>query len=877
MALATGTKLGPYEIQSPLGAGGMGEVYRARDTRLKRDVALKVLPEAFASDPDRMLRFQREAEVLASLNHPNIAAIYGVEERALVMELVEGATLPCPVPLETALQYAKQIAEALEYAHERGVIHRDLKPANVKVTADAVVKLLDFGLAKAIEDPRGTGEDPSQSPTLTLGATRMGVILGTAAYMSPEQASGKTADRRADIWSFGAVLFEMLSGKKAFEGESVSDTLASVLKLEPEWDALPKDTPAAVKTLVRRCLTKDRKQRLQAIGEARIVLEQPKAETAPAQAEGRATKNWAAWAVAAVLAVATAGLGFVAYRHAAEPAPRAAKLSLLPPENGGFFTANSLFSVSPDGREVVFPATVGGKSSLWVRSLDSLTARPLAGTDGATFPFWSPDSRSVGFFADGKLKRIDLAGSSVVTLCDAGPGRGGSWSPNGVILFVPGTLTGVFRVSAAGGTATPVTVLDGGAGENAHRYPWFLPDGRHYLYTARNLNREKTIVYLADIEANDDRKTRRAIFSVNSNVVYAPPGYLLFTRDQTLMAQPFNTAEGRLAGDPQPIADRLSYVSLDIRGAFSVSENGVLAYLSGSLFGEQLTWVDRSGKELGVVSRSGFYQWPFLSPDGKTIVVDRVDLRSSAFDLWLLNPEHGTETRFTFGPGSSQFPIWSPDGSRVAFRGPRADTATVTIYQRATSGATQSEVLDTMPASEATHPLDWSHDGRYLVEQRIDVKTGLDIWVLPFFGDRKAFPYLNSPYNEGYARLSPDGRWLVYQSNESTRDEIYVGTFPTLTRKWQISANGGNHPRWSRDGKELFFIADGKMMAVPVKSGPQFDYGAPHALFDARMSTVGDRWYDVATDGRFLIPRQLEDARQDPMTVVLNWQAGLKR
>jgi Tol biopolymer transport system component/predicted Ser/Thr protein kinase len=730
-----------YRITAKLGEGGMGEVYRATDTKLGREVAIKVLPESFAQDPGRMARFEREAQVLASLNHPNIAQIYGVEDRALVMELVEGETLAGPLRLETALDYARQVAQALEYAHERGVIHRDLKPANIKVTPEGTVKLLDFGLAKAIEDPRGTGEDPSQSPTLTLGATRMGVILGTAAYMSPDQASGRTADRRADIWSFGAVLYEMLAGKKAFAGESVSDTLASVLKVEPEWDALPRDTPAPIRTLVRRCLTKDRKQRLQAIGEARIALEQPWTEAAPAQAKARA-KAWMTWAVAAVLAVATAAFGYVAYRHAAEPAPRVTRLSLLPPENGSIFTADSLFSVSPDGREVVFPATVGGKSSLWVRSLDSLTARPLAGTDGAAYPFWSPDSRSVGFFADGKLKRIELASSSVVTLCDAGPGRGASWSPNGVIIFAPGALTGISRVFEAGGTATPVTVLDAAAGENAHRYPWFLPDGRHFLYTARNLNREKSVLYLADIEANDVRKTQRAILSVNSNVVYAPPGYLLFARDQTLMAQPFDAAKGRVAGDPQPIADRLSYVNLNILGAFSVSQNGVLAYLSGSLFGEQLTWVDRSGKELGVVSRSGFHQWPSLSPDGKTVVVDRVDLRSAAFDVWLLNPERGTETRLTFGPRSGRFPIWSPDGSRVAFLGPRS--ANETIYQRSTSGAARDEVVDTVPAPAGGRPQDWSHDGRYLVEQRFGAKTAVDIWVLPLFGDRKAFPYLNS-------------------------------------------------------------------------------------------------------------------------------------
>ena len=492
MPLSAGTRLGPYEILAPLGAGGMGEVYRARDTKLKRDVALKVLPDAFASDPARMARFQREAEVLASLNHPNIAHLNGIEERALVMELVEGQTLPCPLPVETALAYAKQIADALEYAHEKGVVHRDLKPANIKITPDGVVKVLDFGLAKAIDDPLPS-TDPSNSPTLTLGATRVGMILGTAAYMSPEQASGHQADRRADIWSFGAVLYEMLAGQRAFPGESAADTLATVMKLDPDWEAIPKDTPVAIQKLLRRCLTKDRKHRLQAIGEARIALENPGRDLPATVTATAPSRSRLSWVLTAVSILAAAALAFVHFREPKEES-RTIKLLVPPPENA---TAIGLVMVSPDGRRVAFVAAISGKNSIWVRDVDSLTARPLAGTEGGMPLAWSPDSRFLAFSTaapDRKLKKIDLASGSVLTIFDARDSiiREASWG-NGVIVFLQQTSIGLgiglMRIPETGGTPTQVTAINTAAGEGGHFSPWFLPDGRHFLYTADNRDR----------------------------------------------------------------------------------------------------------------------------------------------------------------------------------------------------------------------------------------------------------------------------------------------------------------------------------------------------------------------------------------------------
>jgi serine/threonine protein kinase len=879
MNMTPGTKLGPYEIQTLLGKGGMGEVYRARDTKLKREVALKVLPEEFARDPGRMVRFQREAEVLASLNHPNIAHIYGVEESALAMELVEGETLAGPLPIDTALNYAKQIAEALEYAHERGVIHRDLKPANIKITPDGAVKLLDFGLAKAAEEG-ATPADASNSPTLTLGATSVGVILGTAAYMSPEQASGKIADRRSDIWSFGAVLYEMLSGKQTFAGESVSDTLASVLKVDPDWRALPQNTPASIVKLMRRCLTRDRKQRLQAIGEARIVLENPAAED-PAPVATAPSRPQFGWVILALFAVISVAFGFVAWKHVREEPPRIAKLFFPLPEketvSGGSPPATA---VSPDGQRIAYEALVDGKGELWVRELGNSEPRKLAeGSSG--MPFWAPDSRRLGFFAEGKLKKIDVTGGPAVTIADAQAttgGRGpwcGSWNQDDIIVF--GRITSpLFRVSAAGGSPTILTDLDASRHETAHFAPWFLPDGHHFLYVALSSDAEKTGLYVTDLAA----KTRKLVMIGNARTTYVAPGYLLFVRDGTLLAQPFDVGKLETTGDAVPVAEQVDVFNAGVgltMGYFAASQNGVLVYTSGRALGSvQLTWFSRTGRKLDTVSTPGQVVGFSLSPDGTRVALVRRDPQVGRSDLWIRDLARGVESRMTssaIGGG----PVWSADGTHIFFASRPFDK----VYQKAANNTGAEEVVD----SGAKLPMDASRDGRYLVMTtagNIPRTTGLDIWVLPLFGDRKPFPYLETEFQDDQPRLSPDGRWLAYRSNESKRSEIYVVSFPQPGGKWHISTTGGREPVWNHDGRELYYYSlDNKIMAVDIKpsvpESPQLQFGVPRALFEVRIFTIDNPSFDVSKDGRFLLPILVEQEVSTPMTVVLNWPQLLKR
>jgi Tol biopolymer transport system component len=916
MALTLGTRLGPYEILAPLGAGGMGEVYRARDTTLHRDVAIKVLPDLFANDAERLARFTREAQTLAALNHPNIAHIHGLESsgnvRALVMELVEGEDLSQriargPMPLDEALPIARQIAEALEAAHEQGIIHRDLKPANIKLRADGVAKVLDFGLAKAMESGASIGDagaaNPTNSPTITSPAMTMrGMILGTAAYMAPEQAKGKPVDKRADIWAFGCVLYEMLAGRRAFQGDDVSTTLAAVLLKDPDWQVMPGSTPVALRRLLTRCLTKDPRARLRDIGEARVRIDEllsgaPDEAGAPiitpAGSGWRRAVPWAAAGALALVAMLIAAVG--ALRPAGDvPQAPPVQFTIAPPENTSFGgppgggTGNAPHvAVSPDGQHVAFVARAQSTYQVWLRPVATLAARPIPGTEGGAFPFWSPDSRFIGFFADGKLKKVAIAGGPSVTLCDAPTGRGGTWSRDNVIVFSPSGIgtehSGLLRVSSGGGVPTTATTVDPATGETHHRWPHFLPDGRHFLYTASTGTccppAKPAVVRIGSLDPNEAIVT---LFQAESSASYAS-GHLLFARDETLMAQPFDLDTRQPTGGAFPLAEHVATEGSRYVGA-SVSENGTLVYAhGGSQAALQLTWVDRAGGALGTVGDAAPYVNLWLSPDERRVAVAMATGSPTNLDIWIIDLARNVPLRLTFSPLSEGSPVWSPDGSRVAFES--AQSGQASIRQRLVNGAAGDEPLlegSTLPGSrmQNTTPSDWSADGRYLAYTQRTSSTTSDVWVLPLFGDRKAFPLLKTEFVETSGVFSPDGRWIAYTTNEAGQPNVYVQPFPGAGGKYQVSRDGGSHPVWRADGKELFYLGpDATLMAVPIDTTNLFDIGAPQALFPTgapRFNT--SRVYAVTKDGkRFLVNSRPQQASGTPLTVVLNWTAAIQR
>ncbi len=903
MSLVPGTRLGVYEIAAQIGVGGMGEVYQATDTRLKRQVAIKVLPASVAADAARLARFQREAEVLASLNHPNIAQIHGLEESggitALVMELVEGPTLADriaqgAIPVDDALPIAKQIAEALEAAHEPGIIHRDLKPANIKVRSDGTVKVLDFGLAKALE-PAGVGRDfspagspgLSMSPTLSLQATQAGMILGTAGYMSPEQARGKVVDRRADIWAFGAVLFEMLTGRRAFAGDDVSITLASVLMKEPEWSALPADIPAALGTYLRRCLHKDPRQRVQAIGDVRLALEGA-FETAGPQAAPARVQTRAGWrrvaaltAGALVLVVLTGGAVWYAMRP---PAPRVTRVTITPPAAAALSIQGNDrdLAIAPDGSRVVYVGANG--TQIFVRALDAL--EPVAIFTGAPRgPFASPDGQWIGF-VDGatSLKKVAMTGGPAVTLAALdGTTRGATWAPDGTIIVATfGTATGLQRVSAAGGTPEVLTTPDRAQGEADHLWPELLPGGRAVLFTiiAVTGGLDAAQVAVLDLETG----ARTVLVRGGSHAHYVSSGHLVYAAAGTLRAVAFDLDRLETRGTPVPVVPEVVTATLGGVDAV-VAADGTLAYVSGGAGGagpqRTLVWVTRQGQETAIAAPPRAYVYPRIAPDGASVVLWGTDQEN---DLWRWDVTRTTLTRLTFDAAVDGHPAWTPDGRRLIFSSERAGARN--LYGQAADGTGTVERLTESPNQQ--HGAAVSPDGTRVIFFELAPKTGADVMQLQLDGTRRVTPLVQTPFVEQNGILSPDGRWLAYEANDSGRFEVYVRPFPDVNRGlWQVSTGGGTRPLWARTGQELFYASlTGAIMRVGVERGPSWAATTPTLLIKEGYVTVPGgnpgRTYDISPDGqRFLLLKAGDGSGQTAapasLIVVQHFDEELKR
>ena len=870
-----GTTLSHYKVLEKIGQGGMGEVYRAEDTNLSREVAIKVLPEKFTQDPQRLARFEREAKLLAQLNHPNIAAIYGFEKAEgvhfLALELVEGETLAervakGPLPVEEALGVCRQIAEGVEAAHENGVIHRDLKPANVKVTPEGKVKILDFGLAKAFEE-EVAAEDMSQSPTLTEEMTRAGVILGTAAYMSPEQAKGKSVDKRADVFAFGAVLYELLTGKRAFEGETITETLASILKGEPDWQLLPQATPLKIHDLLLKCLRKEIHRRQQDIGDVRIDIEDTLADPSAAALSIKIQPGWKRaipWSLAAVLGI-TAVL--LALQTLLEPTTDNSPqwFTILPPNSTADVSPHP--AVSRDGQSVVFRAHNSlGEKTLWVRSFDSPSARELVGTRNAMLPFWSPDSRSVGFFdtQEGKLKRIDVSGGTPQTLADASGPRGGTWNQDGLILFSPVWPGPLYTVSSSGGQRVQVTETR--SDTTGYDSPHFLPGGRRFLFFDQDVKESRFILNAGSLDSSEVQ----VVADLRSRAEYAN-GYLFYGQDSTLFAQKFDAKQLELSGEPFRLSDRLGISSGELSVyAFSVSDN-VLTYAHGGMRPEShIISLDRQGRRLGTFDISGAI-WGFVpSPDETRIAFERWDPETNSVNVWLGELATGLSTRFTFDDWWTGVPLWLPDGDRIL--------TTDFTDNYSIKGVLDGEIEKVSHGRLAGGwPSDWSLDGRHVVFEESNPNTQFDVWVLPLSGEGQSIPYLNTPFNERSARLSRDSRWLAYLSDESGKYEIYVQSFPEPGKKLRVSTSGGAQPMWSKDGRELYYLSpDRKLMAASIQISSssleildrQVLFGAPQVIDETNR-----RQYAVLDNGeRFIFNTPLENNPRS-ITVIKNWKS----
>ncbi len=885
MAIPPGRRLGPYEILSAIGAGGMGEVYKARDTRLDRIVAIKVLPAHLADRAELRERFDREAKTIASLNHPHICTLYDTGHQDdidfLVMEYLEGETLAqrlvkSAFPIQQVLQYAIEISDALDKAHRKGITHRDLKPGNIMLTKSGT-KLLDFGLAKLTQET-APATPLSQLLTMAESVTSQGTILGTLQYMAPEQVEGKTdqIDARTDIFAFGALVYEMATGRKTFEGASQASLIAKILETDPPpMSSLQPLTPAALERVVKTCLAKDPDDRWQTARDLSRELKWASessdykgAGAAVAPARATTTRPGLPWLLLGAFVVIVA-LGATWWRNS------------RPSEPTMYFRGPTSFSprdmaVAPNRHTI---AATGYKESarksvIWIYELGSQDAKPIADTEGASFPFWSADGKSLGFFAEGKLKKLDLDAGSVQTLCDAPSGRGGTWNKDGVILFTPsGQLgTGLYRIAASGGTPTLISSPDASRGETSLRWPMFLPDGKHYLY----LTFDVAIQYASNaiFVGSLDSKEKRFVTKATANAAYAAPGFLLYYRDKTLFAQRFDSAKFELSGEPAPILTEVQYQARVGRVGFSAIDSGLLvAQNSGAVSFSQLIWFDRKGNQVGVVGKPELYANVSLAPDGKSAAVDKTDSANQNTDVWIYDLQRDSAKRMTFDPAIDAMPVWSPDASRLAFSSSRQNV--FNLYLKAADGAQEEEPIQHIDADE--YPNDWSRDGKYILFTR-----GLDLWFLTL-PEMKSAQFLKTSSTLKNAHYSPDGKWVAYASNETGKWEVYVTSFPAAKGKWQVSSGGGEQPRWRGDGKELFYLSsDGKVMSAPVTEGANFDAGAPVPLFQANprepVGTSEQLFYDVSKDGqRFLINTEVREAEVEPMTVVLNWAAKLNK
>jgi len=883
MPLSAGARLGPYEILSPIGAGGMGEVYRARDTRLDRTVAIKVLPEHLSSHPELRERFEREAKAISSLSHPHICALYdiGCQDGIdyLVMEHLQGETLAQrlkkgPLPIEQVLRHSIDIAAALDTAHRHGVIHRDLKPGNIMLTKSGA-KLLDFGLAKM-----SAAQSDAQVTALLTGTTPLtgqGTAVGTLQYMAPEQLEGAEADARSDIFALGAVIYEMATGKRAFEGKGQASLITAIMTAEPapisgfrtRSESAP---PAALDHVVRLCMAKDPEERWQAardvVSELKWIAEAGSQVATSGSATGRdrTRPEWRGWAFAAVATLVALVLAAVHFRE--KPAEANLMRFLVSPPDKMLLEWSDTPVVSPDGQRYVFAGILDGRRQLWVRALDSPVAQPVAGTDDALLPFWSPDSRFIAFFSGKKLKKIDPSVGLPKVLCDAPsfPG-GGAWSKDGIIMFV-GESGMLQRVSAEGGAPQPVYQSGKAGAETGQAWPDFLPDGRHFLYLGLDSDASKAGIYLGSLDSGE----RRLLISAASSARYAPPGFLIYGHDETLLAQRFDVHSFRLTGEPFPIAEHVGRMAVAQGVQFSVSENGVLAYRIASGPAEsQLAWYGRDGKRLAPVGEPGPFGIITLSPDDKRLAVERSDARLGTEDLWILELGSGVFSRLTFDPSDDTDPVWSPDGRQLLFASNRKDT--FQIYRKVLGGG-EEELLFASP--EDQFPKDWSKDGRSAV---LINESGKSFYELPLAGERKPLTILQSEFNKDGPHISPDAHWIAYASAESGRWEVYVARFPSLSEKRQISASSGSQALWRKDGKELFYLTlEGKLMVVEVRGGATLETGPPKVLFQTPLRiTATDSQYCVTADGKRFIFREPVGESMTPFTVVLNWTAGLKR